>query len=107
VLEITPDLVKYKNWNNQAGPIYSVKKPEIFMIKYKNGSKDLFDIPVSANINSAQNSNNPSIMINIPISNAVFELAKNDQLIEQIKKKIDSLLQSKRKTASDTMSIPK
>jgi len=55
VLEVTPDLVKYKNWTNQDGPTYSLTKAEIFMIKYQNGTKDVFkEISVS---NSAQNNN--------------------------------------------------
>src|ERR1035437_5573859 len=55
VIEITPDLVKYKNWTNQDGPTYSLTKAEIFMIKYQNGTKDVFkETSVS---NSAQNNN--------------------------------------------------
>lgn len=42
VLEITPDIVKYKKWDNQDGPTYSSNKSEIFMIKYSNGTKDIF-----------------------------------------------------------------
>lgn len=55
VIEVTPDLVKYKNWTNQDGPTYSLTKAEIFMIKYQNGTKDVFkETSVS---NSAQNNN--------------------------------------------------
>ncbi len=43
VLEITPDLVKYKKFDNLEGPQYSMKKSNVFMIKYQNGSKDIFD----------------------------------------------------------------
>ncbi len=42
VSEVLPDMVKYKKWGNQAGPIYSEPKGNIFMIKYQNGSKDVF-----------------------------------------------------------------
>ncbi len=42
VLEITTDIVKYKKWDNQDGPVYTNLKSEIFMIKYQNGSKDVF-----------------------------------------------------------------
>lgn len=44
VLEVTPDLIKYKNWSNPEGPTYSISKGEIFMIKYANGTKDVFKI---------------------------------------------------------------
>lgn len=43
VLEISTDIVKYKKWNNQNGPTYSSGKVEIFMIKYQNGTKDIFN----------------------------------------------------------------
>lgn len=42
VLEVAPDVVKYKKWDNQEGPVYTSAKAEIFMIKYANGSKDVF-----------------------------------------------------------------
>jgi len=35
--------IEYKRWDNQTGPVYVIKKNEIFMIKYRNGSKDLFN----------------------------------------------------------------
>jgi len=41
VLEITPDLVKFKNFNNLEGPTISIYKREVFMIKYVNGAKDI------------------------------------------------------------------
>lgn len=43
VLEITPDLVKYKLFSNLDGPIISVERPKVFMIKYENGSKQVLD----------------------------------------------------------------
>lgn len=44
ILEIKPDVVTYKVWSNQDGPLYTKNKNEIFMIKYTNGSKDVFEI---------------------------------------------------------------
>ncbi len=43
VLEIQPDIIKYKKWDNLDGPSYSENKANVFMIKYKNGSKDVFN----------------------------------------------------------------
>jgi hypothetical protein len=41
--------IKYKKFDNLSGPLYSIKKSELFMIKYENGSKDVFgDQPVVA-----------------------------------------------------------
>jgi len=37
--------IEYKKWDNQTGPVYVIKKSDVFMIKYRNGSKDLFDTP--------------------------------------------------------------
>ena len=42
VLEITPDLVKYKKCTNLEGPIVSIYKSKILMIRYIDGSKDIF-----------------------------------------------------------------
>ena len=43
VLEVTTDQIKYKKWENQEGPTYTSAKSEVFMIKYKNGTKDVFN----------------------------------------------------------------
>jgi len=46
VQEVGVQYVKYKKFDNQTGPIYNVAISEIFMIKYTNGSKDVFNEPV-------------------------------------------------------------
>ena len=42
VQEVGIDDVKYKKFDNPSGPNYTLKKAEIFMIRYENGSKDVF-----------------------------------------------------------------
>ena len=42
VIEITTDVVKYKRCNNLNGPLISVKKSELLLIRYSNGEKELF-----------------------------------------------------------------
>ena len=42
VEEVGIDDVKYKRFDNQDGPNYMLNKSEIFMIRYENGSKDVF-----------------------------------------------------------------
>jgi len=42
VYEIGDTVVKYKKIENPNGPNYILKKSEIFMIRYANGSKDIF-----------------------------------------------------------------
>jgi len=43
VNEIGIDVIKYKKFDNQTGPIYNVEKSQVFMIKYQNGTKDVFN----------------------------------------------------------------
>jgi hypothetical protein len=43
ILEITPDLVKYRRTDNPDGPLISVLKSEVFMIRYANGTRDILN----------------------------------------------------------------
>ena len=43
VLEISDIEIKYKKWNNQDGPIYTIKKTDVVSINYQNGDIDKFD----------------------------------------------------------------
>jgi len=42
VQEIGLETVKYKKYTNPDGPVYSVLKSDVFMLKYQNGGKDVF-----------------------------------------------------------------
>ncbi len=42
VLEITKTEVKFKKWDNLEGPTYTESISDLIMIRYKNGSKELF-----------------------------------------------------------------
>jgi len=42
VQEVGTEYVKYKKFDNQTGPVYNMALSEIFMIRYANGSKDVF-----------------------------------------------------------------
>lgn len=42
VTEITDEIVRYKRFDMPDGPVYSLKKENIFMIVYKNGKSDTF-----------------------------------------------------------------
>ncbi|MEP1094243.1 MAG: hypothetical protein ABJG78_04000 [Cyclobacteriaceae bacterium] len=44
VKEVTVESVKYQKKENPDGPIYTLNKSEIFMIKYENGTKDVFTV---------------------------------------------------------------
>jgi hypothetical protein len=53
VEQILDTEIKYRKADNLTGPIYSIKKADVFMIKYENGTKDVFtEQPV---ISSAEN----------------------------------------------------
>lgn len=41
--EVLPDGIKYHKYENLDGPVYTMPKSDIFMIKYENGSKDVFN----------------------------------------------------------------
>lgn len=43
VKEVGPTTISYLNYTNLDGPIYTELKSSIFMIKYENGTKDVFN----------------------------------------------------------------
>jgi hypothetical protein len=43
IIEIGVTEIKYKKCGNIEGPSYSMLKSDVFMIKYKNGDKDVFN----------------------------------------------------------------
>ncbi len=42
VIEVGTSEVKYRKFESPTGPIYVIKKLDIFMIKYEDGTKDVF-----------------------------------------------------------------
>jgi hypothetical protein len=43
IIEVTISEVKYKKFDNQNGPIFSILKSDLLLIRYENGSKDIFN----------------------------------------------------------------
>ena len=43
VLEITNTEIKYKKSDNMNGPIFTLQKSDVLMIRYENGTKDIFN----------------------------------------------------------------
>ncbi|MBP5548381.1 MAG: hypothetical protein J6X58_05800 [Bacteroidales bacterium] len=43
VTKVGESEIEYKKWSNQNGPTYTKPVSEIFMIKYENGDKDVFN----------------------------------------------------------------
>jgi hypothetical protein len=58
VSEVNPGEIKYKKCDNKTGPTYAVKRSDISMITYANGSKDYFgnEKPVGENNDDVVNS---------------------------------------------------
>ena len=42
VLEVTTTEIKYKRFDNPDGPIFTILKSEVLMVRYENGTKDIF-----------------------------------------------------------------
>jgi hypothetical protein len=59
VMEVSINEIKYKKFENINGPLYGILKSSVLMIKYENGSKDVF-----SNINN-NNTNYTSQIINL------------------------------------------
>jgi hypothetical protein len=43
ISEITPDIISYKKCDNADGPKYSIERTKVFVIKYKNGTKEVIN----------------------------------------------------------------
>ncbi|HMG16674.1 MAG TPA: hypothetical protein VK590_14550 [Saprospiraceae bacterium] len=80
VIDVTPDLIKYKKCENLTGSTFIVKKSEVYMLKYPNG----------ANIIITQNNvNSVSSDVNKPQKTPVIECDNIVQLNgDEIKSKI-------------------
>jgi len=84
VQEIGEVEIKYKKFENPNGPNYTLKKSDIFMIRYTNGSKDVF-----ANIAEPKETDNEPIveqsaLNNNSSANANFILKKNDKIAVRV-----------------------
>ena len=42
IIEINESNIKYKEYNKLDGPLHTISKDEIFLIKYSNGEKEIF-----------------------------------------------------------------
>ncbi len=65
VLEIDENFIKYKNFDQQEGPIRNISRAKVFMIKYQNGTIEKFTTIVSLTSDT---------------SKSIFETDKNERL---------------------------
>ncbi len=42
IIEVNIDNIKYKNFSNQNGPVFTMLKKDIHMVEYENGESDIF-----------------------------------------------------------------
>jgi hypothetical protein len=74
VLEITSTEIKYKKWNNQDGPTYSIDRSEVLSINYENGEVENF----SETKNDQQSNNAPQVQyLNSYMTNKTWSLYLN------------------------------
>ena len=60
ISEVTQTEIKYKKFDNLEGPIFTILKSEVLMIRYANGTKDIFKEEIQqqqTNTNNKQLSN--------------------------------------------------
>ena len=64
IIEITPDLIKYRKCANIEGPLISISRNSILMIRYADGTKDIMNFDKDNQHNQVYNySNTPSSSI--------------------------------------------
>ena len=44
VSEIKADVITYKDYDNPGGTLFTIEKAKVFMIKYEDGAKEVFEI---------------------------------------------------------------
>lgn len=54
ITEVSDERIRYKKCNNPDGPDFLMRRDKIFMIKYKNGDKDVFNRQKSESTNNAK-----------------------------------------------------
>lgn len=60
ITEISDNTIKYKKCSYLDGPVYSVNKSELFMIKYANGTKEIVKLNSESEDSTYSNSTNNS-----------------------------------------------
>jgi len=91
VQEIGEVDIKYKKYDNPNGPNYTLKKSEIFMIRYVNGSKDVFKDnppPVTETTSEPTEKSTPVLAVTATIKSAETNTStpKSEQLSIQSNK---------------------
>jgi hypothetical protein len=63
VIEIALDVIKYKIFDNQDGPVYVLSKSDIFMIKYESKRRELFSTATTSSTGTATTSSSGNTVL--------------------------------------------
>jgi hypothetical protein len=63
IIEVNQLEIKYKNFDYISGPSFSLLKSDVFMVRYENGTKDVFNDVKSKNNGNASNMSNEDMAI--------------------------------------------
>jgi hypothetical protein len=67
ILEIAPDLIKYKRFDYQDGPTISILKRDVFMIRYANGSKEVITASAPTPVPAMASVEDPSLQQSVKL----------------------------------------
>jgi hypothetical protein len=82
VMEVSATEVRYKKFENLNGPVYSLAITEIYMVKYENGEKDLFDQKTDAQKNIIGSGNTADLNQKpVVVSNTKFSIGTNSGIL--------------------------
>jgi len=76
VIEVNETEIKYKSFDNQEGPSRIIYKSEVFLIKYQNGTKDVFN---EESVKTINNNTGPVYQNNSgPVKQIILEQPKQE-----------------------------
>jgi len=64
ISEITQTEIKYKKFDNLEGPTFSILKSEVLMVRYENGTKDIFNETTNQNTQTVANTKTSIEVVN-------------------------------------------
>ena len=66
IIEITPNLIKYRKCVNLEGPLISILRSSILMIRYADGTKDIMNLNKKIQDKDIYDAENPRISLGFP-----------------------------------------
>ena len=91
VEEIQLDVIKYKKSSNLTGPTYTIKKSEVFIIKYENGTKDVITQKPSADDGAAKKAEEEKL------AEEASKKEEANRIVEEAKKEAAKIAEDARK----------